>query len=73
MYLSKHHQFMSKHLHLIIPATIPVAKQIKDCLPLVQQIAIVFPWIDPEYWQRKFKDYMADTEWAKDILQKAGL
>lgn len=38
-----------------------------------EQIAIVLPWIDPEYWQRKFKDYMADTEWVKDVLQKAGL
>jgi len=38
-----------------------------------EQIQIVLPWIDPEYWQRKFKDYMADTEWVKDILKKAGL
>jgi len=38
-----------------------------------EQIQIVLPWIDPEYWQRKFKDYMADTEWVKDILVKAGL
>lgn len=37
------------------------------------QVAIVLPWIDPDYWQRKFKDYMADTEWVKDILNKAGL
>jgi hypothetical protein len=38
-----------------------------------EQIAIALPWIDPEYWQRKFKDYMADTEWVKDVLEKAGL
>ena len=38
-----------------------------------EQIAIVLPWIDPEYWQRKFTDYMGDTEWVKDILNKAGL
>jgi hypothetical protein len=38
-----------------------------------EQIAIVLPWIDPESWQRRFKDYMADTEWVKDVLQKAGL
>jgi hypothetical protein len=37
------------------------------------QTAIVLPWIDPDYWQQRFKDYMADTEWVKDILQKAGL
>jgi len=38
-----------------------------------EQIQIVLPWIDPEHWQRKFTDYMADTEWVKDILKKAGL
>ena len=35
------------------------------------QIAIVLPWIDPDYWQKKFRDYMADTEWVKDILKQA--
>ena len=38
-----------------------------------EQVQIILPWIDPDHWQRKFKDYMADTEWVKDILQKAGL
>lgn len=38
-----------------------------------EQIGIVLPHIDPDHWQRKFIDYMADTEWVKDILQKAGL
>lgn len=38
-----------------------------------EQVQIVLPWIDPEHWQRKFRDYLADTEWVKDILQKAGL
>ena len=37
------------------------------------QVAMVMPWIDPDHWQRKFTDYLADTEWVKDILQKAGL
>ena len=37
------------------------------------QVAIILPYIDPDFWQRKFKDYLADTEWVKDILQKAGL
>ena len=37
------------------------------------QIGIVLPWIDPDHWQRKFQDYIADTEWCKDILAKAGL
>ena len=38
-----------------------------------EQIAIVLPWIDPDYWQRKFSDYVADTEWVKMILKEAGL
>lgn len=38
-----------------------------------EQIVMIVPWIDPDYWQRKFKDYVADTEWVKDILTKAGL
>ena len=38
-----------------------------------EQVQIVLPWIDPDYWQRRFQDYMADTEWVKDILAKAGL
>jgi hypothetical protein len=37
------------------------------------QIEIVMPWLDPDIWQRKFKDYMGDTEWAKHILNQAGL
>ena len=38
-----------------------------------EQVEIVLPMIDPDFWQRKFKDYLADTEWVKDILEKAGL
>lgn len=38
-----------------------------------EQVAMILDWIDPDYWQRKFKDYVADTEWVKDILTKAGL
>lgn len=37
-----------------------------------EQTAIVWPWIDPEFWQKKFRDYPADQEYAKDILNKAG-
>ena len=37
------------------------------------QVAMVMPWIDPDHWQRKFTDYLADTEWVKDILIKADL
>jgi hypothetical protein len=38
-----------------------------------EQISIIIPWIDPDFWQQRFKDYAADTEWVKDILNKAGL
>ena len=38
-----------------------------------EQIAIVMPWIDPDVWQRKFRDYVADTEWVKLILKEVGL
>ena len=38
-----------------------------------EQIAVIMPWIDPDHWQRKFADYVADTEWVKMILDKAGL
>ena len=37
------------------------------------QINIIMPWIDPDYWQRKFSDYLADTEWCKHVLREAGL
>jgi hypothetical protein len=37
------------------------------------EVGLVLVWIDPDYWQRRFKDYLADTEWVKDILQKANL
>ena len=38
-----------------------------------EQVGMIMPWIDPDYWQRKFVDYLADAEWVKDILEKAGL
>ena len=38
-----------------------------------EQIAIIIDWIDPDYWQRKFNDYVADTEWVKAILKEAGV
>lgn len=37
------------------------------------QVKIIMPWIDPDFWQKKFKDYVSDTEWVKDLLVKAGL
>ena len=37
------------------------------------QVEIILPYIDPDFWQRKFKDYLADSEWVKHILSQAGL
>jgi hypothetical protein len=36
-------------------------------------VNLVMHWIDPDFWNRKFKDYTADTEWCKHILKQAGL
>ena len=37
-----------------------------------EQVTLLLPWIDPEFWQRKLHDYPADTEMTKHILLKAG-
>ena len=36
------------------------------------QIAMVWAYIDSDFWMKKFSDYPADQEYVKDILQKAG-
>ena len=38
-----------------------------------EQIEIIYPYIDPDYWKRKFVDYFADTEWVKHMMKEAGL
>lgn len=38
-----------------------------------EQIGMVMPYIDPDFWNRKFTDYMADVEWCKHVLKEAGL
>ena len=37
------------------------------------QVEMILPAIDPDVWQRKFKDYVADAEWCKYVLTEAGL
>lgn len=37
------------------------------------QIGIIMPWIDPSFWQRKFKDFDDDADWVKSILEAASL
>jgi hypothetical protein len=34
---------------------------------------LVLPWIDPDVWQRKFRDFPADQEWCRHVLTTAGL
>ena len=36
------------------------------------QIAMIWPYIESDVWQKKFRDYPADVEYVKDILKKAG-
>lgn len=36
------------------------------------QIAMIWPYIDSEVWMKKFSDYVADQEYVKDMLNKAG-
>jgi hypothetical protein len=36
------------------------------------QIAMIWPYIDSEVWMKKFSDYVADQEYVKEILKKAG-
>lgn len=38
-----------------------------------EQVGLIIHIIDPDFWQKRFQDYVADTEWAKEILQQAGL
>ena len=36
------------------------------------QIAMIWPYIESDVWQKKFRDYPADVEYVKDILKQAG-
>jgi len=36
------------------------------------QIAMVWPYIDSDIWMKKFADYVADQEYVREMLNKAG-
>jgi len=36
------------------------------------QIAMIWSYIDSEVWMKKFGDYLADQEYVREMLQKAG-
>jgi hypothetical protein len=38
-----------------------------------EQVGLILHMIDPDFWQRKFRDHLADAEWTKEILRTAGL
>lgn len=38
-----------------------------------EQVKLIWPFIDADFWQKKLKDYVADAELAKLILKEAGL
>jgi hypothetical protein len=37
-----------------------------------EQLAMIWPYIDADFWQKKFRDYPADTEYIRDMLARAG-
>jgi hypothetical protein len=37
-----------------------------------EQVAMIWPYIDSDAWQRKFANYPADQEYAREILKQAG-
>lgn len=37
-----------------------------------EQIGIVYPWVDADFWAKKFRDYPADQEYAREMLTQAG-
>lgn len=38
-----------------------------------EQITLIFKFIDPPYWEKKFRDFVADTEYMQYVLREAGL
>ena len=36
------------------------------------QIAMIWSMIDADFWQRKFRDYPADTAYVREMLSRAG-
>jgi len=36
------------------------------------QVSMIWPYIDSDIWQKRFADYAADAEYAREILKQAG-
>jgi len=39
---------------------------------MTDQIAMIWPMIDADHWQRKFRDYPADAAYVREMLTQAG-
>lgn len=37
-----------------------------------QQVTMIWSMIDSDFWQKRFRDYPADTEYVREMLKKAG-
>lgn len=37
-----------------------------------EQVAMIWGMIDADFWQKRFRDYPADTEYVREMLHKAG-
>jgi hypothetical protein len=37
-----------------------------------EQIGMIWPYVDTDFWQNKFRDYPSDVEYIKNILKQAG-
>jgi hypothetical protein len=37
-----------------------------------EQIAMIWPYVDTDFWQKRFRDYPSDVEYIKNILKQAG-
>jgi len=37
-----------------------------------EQIAMIWPYVDADFWQKRFRDYPSDVEYIKNILKQAG-
>ena len=58
---------------LVSPWILLNTKSGKDMLRRMndEQLAIVGPVIDPQFWMRKFKSLPADIELVKDVIKEA--
>lgn len=37
-----------------------------------EQVAMIWPYIDSDSWQKRFHDYAADQAWVEEMLRQAG-